>query len=75
MKSDEPDRAKPFLPEPDRAGPNLVLHCQIIMYIQTREQNRNKVNRQNLLFLICNYLKKHNIYEAGCISVCQAKKH
>jgi len=44
MKSGEPDRAKPFLPEPDRAGPNLALHCQIIMYIQTREQNRNKVN-------------------------------
>jgi len=51
ISSAELDCTKPDHFKSDQAGPNNGLRHQIVKYIQTRDQSRNKLNRQDFLLL------------------------
>jgi hypothetical protein len=63
IQSAKLDRTKPDHSKSDQAGPNDGLHHHIVMYRQTRDQSKNKVNRQDFLFLVSSNFLKNKTFQ------------
>jgi hypothetical protein len=63
------DRAKVDLSEPDYTESNQGLHHQIVTRRQMQEHSMIKTDTTLFFFTLSSLLKKHDISEAGSVSI------